>query len=73
MARGPTKAELLQVKEDFDWLIFYSASVHHDRDGERCWVRDYHGKVYDLLTFPTPGQAIAHARHMQSKREQEEM
>ena len=22
-----------------NWMIFYSASIHHSKDGENCWVK----------------------------------
>jgi len=63
--------ELLQAKEDLDWLVFYGASVRHNRDGEDCWVVDADGKPYSSQWFPNVTAAVAHAREEQHRRNQE--
>lgn len=59
------------IIEDYEWLVFHSCSVHHDNDSEYCWVADRYGKRCGPETFPSPHQAISHARKVLNQNCQE--
>ena len=67
----PNLDELLQAKEDLDWLVFHGASVRHTRDGEDCWVVDSEGKPYGDVKHSTVRQAVEFARVLQDRRDPE--
>jgi len=48
------------LEEKLDWLIVNSASVHHSKDGDVCWVgwTNWDGDIFQTTPHDTPHDAI---------------